>query len=142
MIDPRELRIGNLVTIENKKAWPEMVSLHVEVFKAEVEHDPIFPNSKGVVFVRDNVREEFCQMSEFISPIKLSTEWLVKFGFKKRGLVWEYKPDADGPPFCKINDDGFYGFYLADNELENFGQEIKYVHQLQNLFFALTGEEL
>jgi hypothetical protein len=24
----------------------------------------------------------------------------------------------------------------------NIGKEIKYVHQLQNLYFALTGEEL
>lgn len=64
-------------------------------------------------------------------PIPLTEEWLLKFGF------YHYS----GAIYSKNH------YYLV---LEGFnfmyGQtvltKIKYVHQLQNLYFALTGEEL
>jgi hypothetical protein len=78
------------------------------------------------------------------NPIPLTEEWLLKFGFKK---------DVDGS-FAK-NDISIFldkrfktNLYLQTNESDRkfnwFGFEckIKYVHQLQNLYFALTGEEL
>jgi hypothetical protein len=72
-------------------------------------------------------------------PIPLTEEWLLKFGFEKQIDDYYY----------------FYGYYASfDADLPMwFGQEgccqketikenIKYVHQLQNLYSALTGEEL
>jgi hypothetical protein len=72
-------------------------------------------------------------------PIPLTEEWLLKFGFEKQIDDYYY----------------FYGYYASfDADLPMwFGQEgccqketikenIKYVHQLQNLWFGLTGEEL
>ena len=61
-------------------------------------------------------------------PIPLTEEWLLKFGFKKEDEYWNYK--------------GFKlwfekGFYHINSE---YLIHIDYVHQLQNLFFALTGE--
>jgi hypothetical protein len=72
-------------------------------------------------------------------PIPLTKEWLLMFGFEKQIDDYYY----------------FYGYYAsfdADSPMW-FGQEgccqketikenIKYVHQLQNLWFGLTGEEL
>lgn len=34
------------------------------------------------------------------------------------------------------------GFQLSDGATRNIGMPILYLHQLQNLYFALTGEEL
>jgi hypothetical protein len=64
-------------------------------------------------------------------PIPLTEEWLLKFGFKK-------------------NDEGRYDKrmeLILENKVYHFKQgwtnvELKYVHQLQNLYFAITGEEL
>ena len=72
-------------------------------------------------------------------PIPLTEEWLLKFGFKKdtegytlgRFEIYHFhqKPESD---FITA-----WGYSLSTNEMS-----IKYVHQLQNLYFALTGTEL
>jgi len=74
---------------------------------------------------------------DLIKPIPLTEEWLVKFGFEKDGddLVL----DTDLFLLVSYNDDDFV--HLKSNNLETI-ISIKYVHQLQNLYFALTGEEL
>jgi hypothetical protein len=67
-------------------------------------------------------------------PIPLTEKWLFKFGFIKSSDNNYYKGDK----------------FTIYNRFENFGliggllswKEFKYVHQLQNLYFALTGEEL
>lgn len=93
-------------------------------------------------------------------PIPLTEEWLLKFGFveeldKKPSLkhgnyfsIWvmDYKYSFSYADFRK--DWGFYHSYTdAGNENDNnrfdfISCGIKHVHQLQNLYFALTGEEL
>jgi len=74
----------------------------------------------------------------YCEPIKLTEEWLLKFGIK------QYNVDT-------INDCGdisydgelFYIYSgLGDAESYGFAINIKHVHQLQNLYFALTNEEL
>jgi len=67
-------------------------------------------------------------------PIPITEEWLLKFGFKKHLTEDTY------PTFAKnmLNwNDGI--LYLIGY---GFINHIKYVHQLQNLYFALTGTEL
>lgn len=72
-------------------------------------------------------------------PIPLTEEWLVKFGFTKdKNLFFHDKcsyiqSDA-------YNCGGGFGYCLNDEKIDFL--HIKYVHQLQNLYFALTGEEL
>lgn len=79
-----------------------------------------------------------------IKPIPLTEQWLKDFGFEEKALRVFYI-DING---LKL------GIKLtSDNDgilmIQNFGRfdlglnkEIKYVHQLQNLYFALTGKEL
>jgi hypothetical protein len=79
---------------------------------------------------------------EELAGVKLTDEWLLKFGGKNGELIII---DALGYPdsdlyIGKANNGKFYLWNDADGY--RFGPEIKYVHQLQNLFFALTGEEL
>ena len=67
-------------------------------------------------------------------PIPLTEEWLLKFGFLK----------CDNGSFYI----SFWGrdYYYNDCTLTmrgvNIQSKIEYVHQLQNLYFALTNEEL
>ena len=81
------------------------------------------------------MREEPVDMSRYM-PIPLTEEWLVKFGFKYIGSA----------PTLGINESWNRGNIrieqLQSKELVFHGLQIKYVHSLQNLYFALTGEEL
>ena len=76
------------------------------------------------------------------TPIPLTEEWLLKFGFNINKSVEEFiywkKFDMilDFELFRKI---GFDVFYI---ETRFNTVQINTVHQLQNLYFALTGEEL
>lgn len=69
-------------------------------------------------------------------PIPLTNEWLINFGFEK---------SEDVSIFSK--DDIYIGF-RQNGDFEplcqglQYGNSLKYVHQLQNLFFALTEEDL
>ena len=69
-----------------------------------------------------------------IKPIQLTEEWLLDFGFEKDELGW----------FFKENDYCSFGLFFKDNEWLFYisDTKIKYVHQLQNLYFALTNNEL
>ena len=69
-------------------------------------------------------------------PIPLSEEWLLKFGFKydkPHDLFSKYGFDI------QLLDDGIE-FYIG--EYGSYFTLLNYVHQLQNLYFALTQTEL
>tara|TARA_R110002111_G_scaffold117530_1_gene179658 strand:- start:1308 stop:1625 length:318 start_codon:yes stop_codon:yes gene_type:complete len=63
-------------------------------------------------------------------PIPLTEEWLVKFGFslQSKEMYFNY-----GMSIWKCNE-----MFICNKN----GMIIKHVHQLQNLYFALTNEEL
>jgi hypothetical protein len=77
---------------------------------------------------------------ELIKPIPLTEEWLLKFGFelltdKKEG----YKNTSYSHGKIPIL------LYWDGSRLSTTfwqGNEMRFVHQLQNLIFALTGTEL
>ena len=76
----------------------------------------------------------------YYKPIPLTEEWLVKFGYAVRKSL--------GFEAYEINDiyTVYYNTTATPNGFEmcfgDFEIEIKWVHKLQNLHFALTGEEL
>lgn len=85
-----------------------------------------------------------------IDPIPLSPEVLMACGFKKfdsldeslKMLSWYQHDWMVG--YCSMGPDAPYGGFSIDNL--SFGQkpkkEVAYLHQLQNLYFALSGKEL
>jgi hypothetical protein len=90
-------------------------------------------------------------------PIPLTEEWLLKFGFEKgvSKLMDFVKSELDFT--IEGNECICYGVYKDGDEFtfnvshsgeihENEGWRIllyiRYVHQLQNLYFALTAQEL
>ena len=71
-------------------------------------------------------------------PIEIDDEWLLKFGFEKE--IQNYpKQDYDRYNLGSIAYNSFSGFWYNNRILK---YQIKYVHQLQNLYFALTNKEL
>jgi len=72
-----------------------------------------------------------------IKPIPLTEEWLIKFGFVREGMLTMRLDKFTC--YCE-EDDYIDNFCLGHIEL--FDVVPKYVHQLQNLYFALTGKEL
>ena len=97
-------------------------------------------NSHGTIF---NVGIVMLGGQYDYHPIPLTEEWLLKFGFEyvesydnykiKAGDYWNSVKFYEGE-WCYNNDDSDAGCYFLTT--------IKYVHQLQNLYFALTNEEL
>lgn len=82
--------------------------------------------------------ETFVKFNQQIKPIPLTEEWLLKFGFdyvdivggwcNKNHCIYQLEEGWELHPFCTL-----------DKCLQ---LKIKYIHQLQNLNFALTSEEL
>lgn len=117
MIDARELRIGNIVYFNNYK---------------QLDINQI----KTLTFIDF---EQICydKHANRFSPIQITTEILEKwFGFEKIDFDY-FELKAEKNYYCHIDELGF-GFAL---EHETF-YICEYVHELQNLYFALTGEEL
>lgn len=135
-----DLRIGNLVTIDNPKAWPKLKGLPLPVCLVTGELDRDFPNSTGAVHLKGE-RETYSQFDEFIAPITLTEEWLTKFGFSilSEGY-WHKNKIMVG---YTTNDDVIQYEYLTGvGESQTEMLDLEFVHQLQNLFHSITGEEL
>ncbi len=82
------------------------------------------------------------EKSQNYQPILLTEDWLIKFGFEAHEDIKEYYKDL----FGVCIDHEFKGS-KCPNPLHVWGASftdapVLYVHQLQNLYFALTGEEL
>lgn len=85
------------------------------------------------------IRKGFVTDINSCKPIPLTEEWLLKFGFKNHlDTIWIHWSKESG--LFEISTrlpQGSYGLWI-NGTMGCF----EYVHQLQNLFFALTGEEL
>jgi hypothetical protein len=102
-----------------------------------------------IIDINDNlesVEMTIIQPCDQIEPIPLTEEWLVKFGFnckyKSCSNLWSIcqplfelsqKEDVDDDGKSVPQEQVFYYDYKID---------VKWVHQLMNLYFALTGKEL
>jgi len=81
-------------------------------------------------------------------PIKLTEEWLVKFGFvyfKKMALnipIHNYIINRKDPNNEMVLLIEMTGKFVLSGYDTAWTKPLLYVHELQNLYFALTGEEL
>ena len=81
------------------------------------------------------------EMDEGFEPIPLTEEWLKKFGFEKMSSPRSITYHCN----CfKIKQElsGKWWIARVGGSSPTHQVKIEYVHQLQNLYFALTGEEL
>jgi hypothetical protein len=119
-MDARELRIGNCIKIGNIVTLVEGVSTW----------DNLIQNSN---FAERHITE--------FEPIPLTEEWLLKFGFNK--ISDSYGINISISSYILTTVALLYSIDIFKKTNVYYGLiEIKHVHQLQNLYFALTGEEL
>ena len=112
MINPVELRIGNKVYFGNK--------IHT------VTGNDIYKLQDGACFDENG--------------IPLTEEWLLRFGFEKTQHEYGSHETIFSKDEIELSSD--FRLVVTDYYVERIGKPLQYVHQLQNLFFALTGEEL
>ena len=79
-------------------------------------------------------------------PIPLTEEWLERFGFKEFIDFGSHTGHYDKLPLCgfsySINTKKVMVMHKGNGISHWIDLKVEYVHQLQNLYFALTGEEL
>ena len=85
-------------------------------------------------------------------PIPLTEEWLVKFGFEKIKFKNYKSPCYELKDIILMKDIRDWNIFKYCVSVGDEGEDVdgtgfilstvKCVHQLQNLYFALTGEEL
>lgn len=129
-MEANELRIKNRVNYYIGTSFSQGVISSLGKSKAVIHGT--YQSFGGTNGVQSEIK--YCNLD----GIPLTEEWLIKFGFKKRG-------DGDFDLLeCSEVDivisgqfDGWKcdGIWFSVNRLE-------YVHQLQNLYHALTGTEL
>lgn len=76
---------------------------------------------------------------EELQPIPLTEKWLLDLGFEKKSRIdiGELKPCFAIFSFAvMVRHNSYFIDWIGGNT------EVKHVHQLQNLYFALTGQEL
>lgn len=122
MIRPEELRKRNRIQVN-----------FLSIQEIEV-------SSIGEYFINDDSGLTY----DILEGIPLTEEWLIKAGFEKE--------EVDAVGIATWNE-----WYLGGLQIDSTGTEagcendfyyqttdrkVKFVHQLQNLYFALSGEEL
>lgn len=121
-----ELRIGNLAEyhiedeLDERKEWWEVITIDSDDINWLEKEEPETIDYR---------------------PITLTEEWLLKFGFESI---------ENSGFFRKYYNDKYYLLYnpkqqyteICVNSICGGQSKTKYIHQIQNLYFALTGTEL
>jgi len=120
-----ELRIGN---------WVEIKDQEVKTY-AQVEGTGNLQHVAGQLW-----------SIEELKPIPLTEKWLERFGFEKVRFDDNYWFEKQAGDFSLItNDIGKIAFNEKLDHVfisETIQPKIKTINQLQNIYFALTGEEI
>jgi len=132
-----ELRKGNYILgcdeTEIDRGNGIYEDVEIEEIVQFIGYDPF----EGWFWTEGGDREEYRHFQE----IPLTEDWLLRLGF-------EYVMCEDGIDgfarngFAFINIQQFRMLVSGDEYAVLIEHDIQYVHQLQNLYFALTGDEL
>lgn len=140
MINPG-YQIGNIVTINNPEYHPAMKGVAL-IITGIVERFVSGENNTYSISLKNNDGDTFSQFIKFIEPIELTEEWLKKCGFKKNGnYYWISLANLKAELHVEIFGE-YLVFIIKSDFCDLILDPIKPVHQLQNLYFALTNKEL
>ena len=90
----------------------------------------------GIFWIK-TIESKIDSKSFHFKPIPITEEWLLKFGFFKHNNAYVLEKPNENIMNFKFS--VWSDFTYNSSE---FPVELKYVHQLQNLYFALTGTHL
>jgi hypothetical protein len=114
-----ELRIGNWV-------WNDTQQIPVEVDLTILSEQ---------IYREAAVRNGSLSESSLWLPIPLTEEWLLKFGFVENTTSWTRWRKPIGVKEIRLTKNGV-------NRITYNGMRMNHIHQLQNLYHALTHQEL
>ena len=123
----KDFRIGNLVyyhiedPMDERKEWDEI---------SPIDYDDL------------RCFETYKDNSEY-RPIPLTEEWLLKFGFEEDNYTYikgVHQKIFSGIMKFEFNE-SLKNWEFSIGRYNDLTR-VEYVHQLQNLYYALTGEEL
>lgn len=135
MIKANDLRIGNLVFIDNdgKHVHQRIEGIVLATKESQIDQysSPfiIYENGSSVLQVDEDTDEY-----DIVKPIPLTQKILEKCGFETGtdGYYWQYKK-------AMILVERGEVFYLADCDIDF---ALNYLHDLQNIFYLAYKEEL
>lgn len=122
MINAKDFRIGNLLISETGEALP-----------IAYIHDDVIGLHNGFGGVQKHQKQPvFSYNIDKIQLLPLTDEWIINFGLsKENGYPYKFHYG-----YLKMRNGSFFYYYF------NIEIELQFVHQLQNLYFCLTGKEL
>jgi hypothetical protein len=120
---------------------------YVDVYKGDVHYGIELVNNISSMGINERLPSEYYAVFEnpmndelLVKPIPLTEDWLLRLGFEK--TKWLYVKYFFGDYIGVHVSDFSVGTYTHKRIAHAVQPSCMYVHQLQNLYFALTGEEL
>lgn len=137
MIDPRELRIGNLflpVFWQNSLRIKDSVPCVV----AEISSQGIKSHEVGKSLKKRSPSSTFT--FENIDAVPIHQEWLVKLRFVRDHHIFSYGDSSMVFSLHYVTPREFAPYF--NDRVINEKLRVYTVHQAQNLYYAITGKEL
>jgi hypothetical protein len=131
-MENNELRIGNFVRLNNPKYHPENTGKNFMI--DSIKNDDVslidYENLPAIILY---------QYLKYIEPIELTEEWLLKFGAKWEGdyIFLEINKLTIRTHLPNMKPASIFAYFDGIKI-----KQLKYVHELQNLYYAINGTEL
>jgi hypothetical protein len=148
MIKPEDLRLGNIILVDNEKHHPKLkdIPMIVKTISRNWSMDKITENYQYKYYCELDKLEpkkydidNYSQFLGFLKPIEINPDWLIKFKFE---MSYQNKKAQIG---CLILLEGVDRWRLywqfGDNQIF-LDRKLKFIHELQNIFKELTTYEL
>jgi hypothetical protein len=119
-IKAHDLMLGNLLKYVNGENIFKVIGIHEFGIDSE-----------------DEIETTYMEYENF-EPIPLTEEWLVRFGFENCINGWWSENELFNVKFI----DNDIEIYLSGSDNDLAYKKIKYVHQIQNLYYIIIGEHL
>jgi len=141
-----ELRIGNLVTVNNPKYHPKLKGVVLRVTSISPNGDEYSIGLEHINQKPNTYYQSYSQFLKFIEPIQLEKEVLNDNFKSDNGNFW-IDLQTHYLELITVGSDWFPIYsqlpeFSSEEEQRVNLNSIQFVHQLQNLYFTLKGEEL
>lgn len=127
-MEAKNLRIGNFVKDRGNKV--------IRIDFMEYQESGYSTKFGQRMFLGNEEVHSMTEYTDYAIPIEITEEWLSKLGFTRDNET-DYRWYLLDKSIAYDADDNFIRIAYS----WEFGKR-KYVHELQNLFFVLTGNEL
>lgn len=140
MIDPKEVRIGSYIS-DDEGCLAKVIGLKPHDHLVRCDSEEGCQILVDCYYASGSIISGCVADSMECEPIPLTPEWLEKLDFTVNTKVWWEFPGKsdfqllDNSPFEKT-------FSLTEDHTLLDVRPLEYVHQLQNLFYIITGKEL